>query len=163
MTVLLPSGAEKRDAVVGELVNDDDERPASPTESSEGGRILIVDDESDVRDVLARLVRRMGYEVVFARDGIQALDVERTQTLAGMLVDVAMPELDGFSVLEELRQRRSQVPVVLISGYSNQSRRLAERADPRAEFLQKPFSASSLSRALDRVGVQNRERVTPRV
>ena len=129
-------------------------RPARST-------ILVVDDESDVLEVVARLVQRMGHDVLVASDGAGALELQGQKDPDALIVDVAMPGLDGFTVLEEIRKRGSDVPVVLISGYANQSRKLAERADSRAEFLQKPFSASSLGHALARVGIAPPRNATP--
>jgi DNA-binding response OmpR family regulator len=89
---------------------------------SEKKAVLIVDDEPDMLDFHARIVRSQlpGYRVLLARDGSQALEVIRQEQLALVLLDLMMPVLDGFAVLEEMRKNDStrNIPVVVITGQS---------------------------------------------
>lgn len=117
-------------------------------------RLLVADDQDAVREVVARMAERLGFEVVTARDGEEALALTRhLDFYAGAVVDVAMPRRDGYSVLEELRRRSRDFPVVLISGYSTELAHDRYDADPRLRFLQKPFSADALAEALRGLGV----------
>ena len=74
--------------------------------------ILIVDDESDVRDLLRKFLTRRGYEVDTACDGKAALEAVRSGEPDIVLLDIRLPKLDGLSVLEQLRQESSTVAII---------------------------------------------------
>ena len=80
-------------------------------------RILIVDDEPRYLRLLEANLRTEGYEVATAQDGVQALDVFSAQPIDLVLLDVMMPRLDGFGVIEQLRQNPEtrDLPVIVIS------------------------------------------------
>jgi CheY-like chemotaxis protein len=110
------------------------------------GRILLVDDEPAVREVTAEMLRGAGYEVTVASSGNEALGVfDRDPTRSDLvLLDLTMPGLDGFQTLAQLRLRDAKLPVVLMSGYAEQSVRDRAAADPAIDFLQKPFRERQL-------------------
>ncbi|MEM7203106.1 MAG: response regulator [Planctomycetota bacterium] len=114
------------------------------------GRILVVDDEPQVRGVASRILERVGFEVVTAADGEQALAVfdEQADRIAAVLLDVTMPRLDGYATFAALRQRRANVRVVFMSGYDeiDVGQRIAG-ARPAA-FLPKPFDPATLIQTL---------------
>ena len=87
-----------------------------------GGAILVVDDEPGMLELHARIVKTQlpGYRVLLARDGHQALQIIQREPLALVLLDLMMPVLDGFAVLEEMRKTDStrNIPVVVITGQS---------------------------------------------
>jgi two-component system cell cycle sensor histidine kinase/response regulator CckA len=110
------------------------------------GRILLVDDEPTVREVTAEMLRAAGYEVTLASSGNEAIimyDRDPTQSHL-VLLDLTMPGLDGFQTLAELRMRDANLPVVLMSGYTEQNVRDRALADPAIDFLQKPFRRQQL-------------------
>lgn len=105
--------------------------------------ILVVDDESVVRETVARMLRRDGHEVIEAVHGDAALDLlaERHDEVDLVVLDLTMPHRDGLSTLSEMRERGYSVPVLLASGYSG------EAVPPDAAvagFLQKPFRSAEL-------------------
>jgi AraC-like DNA-binding protein len=91
-------------------------------ESTARGSILIVDDEPSMLELHARIVKTQltGYRVLLARDGRQALEIIHREPVALLLLDLMMPVLDGFAVLEEMRKTEStrNIPVVVITGQS---------------------------------------------
>src|SRR5688500_9312551 len=104
--------------------------------------ILIVDDDDNNRELLARLMRKQ-YRTAFAVNGSQAMEMMRAQPFDLVLLDIMMPEVDGFQVLEQLRREPPplrHVPVVVISaltGIDNVVRCIELGAE---DYLLKPFN-----------------------
>ncbi len=116
------------------------------------GTVLLCDDESTVRRVMARLLNSLGFDVLEASDGQQALEFFRSRPneFSAILLDLTMPKMGGFDVLPLLKERRDNVPVILMSGYDEQ--RLADfDAMTNVTFLPKPFRKAGLRRALRQV------------
>lgn len=119
-----------------------------------GRRILVVDDEAAILELLARMLRRHGFEVSTSRDGLEG----RSAFLAGgpwhaALIDQQMPRLDGLQLIAEIRRRAPTLPVILMSGAVRESDPPeGESLDPREVgvhgFLPKPFTESELLGAL---------------
>jgi PAS domain S-box-containing protein len=126
-------------------------RPAtSPNEWRSSGTVLVVDDEEAVRKVSARMLESWGFEAALAANGREAL--ARFQAapdgFAAILLDLTMPEMDGFQTFTELRRIRSDVRVLLMSGFNEQDAltRFAGKGVPG--FLQKPFRREALQARL---------------
>jgi signal transduction histidine kinase len=115
----------------------------SPTVSS---RVLVADDNADMRDYVARLLRRHGWIVSVAVNGREALDMAVAQHPDLVLADVMMPELDGFALLEALRKHDSTalVPVILLSARAGEEARVEGLAAGADDYLVKPFAAQEL-------------------
>jgi len=115
--------------------------------------VLFVDDEELLREMAGNLLEALGYSVILAGSGREALRIyaERGHSIDLLLLDMTMPEMDGAEVLHELRQRGSKVPVLLSSGYSREdvSSKIAE--DEQTFFIQKPYTLESLKHALDEI------------
>ncbi|HEV8551197.1 MAG TPA: ATP-binding protein [Polyangiaceae bacterium] len=125
-----------------------DKSPLPAAASTPGrGTVLVVDDEEAVRTTTARLVRSLGYEVLQASSGSQALACSATHggRIQLLLCDVAMPGEDGRDVASALLAQRADLEIVLMSGYLNEVR---DARLPRALFLQKPFSRDELAQKL---------------
>ncbi|MBA3553599.1 MAG: response regulator, partial [Gemmatimonadales bacterium] len=118
-----------------------------------GARILLADDNADMRDYVARLLRERGWTVQTVADGRAALEMARQHAPDLVLSDVMMPGLDGFALLRELRagQNTSTVPVVLLSARAGEESRVEGMDAGADDYLVKPFSAREL---LARVGAQ---------
>jgi CheY-like chemotaxis protein len=86
-------------------------------------RVLIVDDNDDVRRILGLRLRREGFEVAAAADGREGLAALRGGRWDVVLLDLVMPEVDGFEFLTELRGERAAPPVVVISQYDDPANR----------------------------------------
>jgi PAS domain S-box-containing protein len=126
--------------------------PASAAPAA--GTLLVIDDEPLVRDTLRAILERAGYSVLLAQSGSQALDLLRLNPggLDAVLLDMTMPDMDGRETLGALRGLEPELPVLLLSGHSEQDIKRAFSADELAGFLLKPFSSadllSSVARAL---------------
>lgn len=82
-------------------------------------KILVVDDEPDVVDVIKLRLEASGFEVVVAYDGKEALDRVVRENPAAVLLDIMMPEVDGLNVLKRIRERDKKLPIFMITGLSN--------------------------------------------
>jgi len=110
------------------------------------GRVLLVEDEVEVRQFAVRALKRQGYQVLEAADGIEALEImEANQGTVDIVVsDVVMPEMDGPTLFKELRARNPSIKVIFVSGYPNEAFRESLGSDDFA-FLPKPFSLPQLA------------------
>ena len=79
-------------------------------------RVLVLDDEDEVRSVLMRTLQRAGHEALGAANGLEGLQVARTQPLDLVVTDLVMPEVDGLEFIRELGRLRPGMPVIAISG-----------------------------------------------
>ncbi len=114
-------------------------------------RLLIADDEGMIRDTLASFLEYHGYEVIAARDGHEALTkLEDEKGEVDLLIlDVTMPELNGFEVYEAVKKSFGPIPVIFSSGYVLQSTFNHTLEDVPKIFIQKPFSFDKLLRCID--------------
>jgi two-component system, cell cycle sensor histidine kinase and response regulator CckA len=114
------------------------------------GTILLVEDEDPVRAVNARALTARGYTVLQAASGVEALQVieERGSPVDLVVSDVVMPEMDGPTLLRELRKRHPDLKVVFVSGYAEDAfkKNLPDGED--FNFLPKPFSLKQLVEAV---------------
>ncbi len=117
------------------------------------GRILVIDDEDFVREVAADSLRSQGYRVEEAEGGLEGLTkIESIGTeLQAVLLDLTMKDLDGFEVLRRIREHNSELPVLVISGYSEHEFGSRISSDARADFLQKPFRPARLVERLEQL------------
>jgi PAS domain S-box-containing protein len=109
-------------------------------------KILLIDDNADMRDYVRRLLSAGGYEVETAADGIAALEVVQQRLPDLVLSDVMMPRLDGFGLLQELRTNPStrDIPIILLSARAGEEARIEGLAAGADDYLIKPFSAREL-------------------
>jgi PAS domain S-box-containing protein len=133
---------------------DGDEAQASdqqPVAARSGqGTILLVDDEEIVRNTTARLLESMGYQVVMAGDGEEAVKIyqEEQDEIALVLLDVAMPGMDGPETFHKLREINPAVRGLLFSGYSADAAANQLVDEGAVGFIQKPFMADQLADAV---------------
>lgn len=115
----------------------------------EGRLVLLVEDDSDVRDVIREQLSGMGYAVVEAADGDEAqLLIESLPDLYALVSDVIMPgQIDGFELAALINRERPKARVVLITGYSFEQQ-VRGSTGARYELLRKPFAPEALKRAL---------------
>ncbi len=131
-----------------EVVDEHDELlpvPCPPTGNGTRPRILIADDNSDMRQYVARLLAEH-YEVETVADGQAALETARLRPPSLILSDVMMPRLDGFQLLKALREdeRARRIPVVLLSARAGEESRVEGMNAGADDYLIKPFSAREL-------------------
>ena len=123
-----------------------DERSTEEAGWHRTGTILVVDDEEMLRRVAVRVLSRIGFAVLTASDGVEAINIfrERHDEIACVLLDLNMPRMGGEDTFEELRRIRRDVPVILLSGYDEQQSTQRFCAEGLAGFLQKPYEVAGL-------------------
>jgi PAS domain S-box-containing protein len=144
-TVFFPASAEESASVGHE--------GGSSSETWKGtGTILLVDDEESVRIMGKRMLRRLGFEVLTAVDGREALDIYRAQReeIKLVLLDLTMPCMDGEETLAELRRIDPEARVVMSSGYSEGEIAARFAGKRLSGFLQKPYALYELAQCLYR-------------
>ncbi len=114
------------------------------------GTLLVVDDEEEVRTIAAALLQSLGFEVLLAADGQEALVAFRKAggTIRAVLMDLTMPHMDGAETFRELRRLDPDCRVILTSGYNEQEAVHEFLGKGLAGFVQKPFLRDDLLRAL---------------
>jgi PAS domain S-box-containing protein len=128
-------------------------RKAEPVEArAVEGRslVLVVDDEPMLRNSTRSILRLLGYEVLEAADGAEAVEVFRQHhdRIRCVLCDLTMPRLDGWATLKALRSIRPDVAVILTSGYDEAQVMAGEQPERPQAFLQKPYASADLKAAL---------------
>jgi len=106
-------------------------------------RVLLADDERELRDMLAKYLSAEGFDVIEATDGAAALDLARREDPDLVLLDVGMPEMDGFDVLRELRVT-SSVPVIMLTARAEEIDRVVGLTVGADDYVTKPFSPREL-------------------
>ena len=130
----------------------------------EKGRVLVVDDNEVNRDLLARRVRRQGHTVAIAEDGVEALELLEKQPFDLVLLDIMMPRMNGYQVLEHLKNDPNlrHIPVIVISAVDDINS-VVECIELGAEdYLPKPFNAvlltARISNCLEKKRLRDQER-----
>ncbi|MBU1564015.1 MAG: response regulator [Proteobacteria bacterium] len=121
--------------------------------STEGGStVLLVEDEKMLRDMVASMLMRMGYRVLTAKDGVEALEVfkDNLDKIKVVLSDLSMPRMDGWETLTALRQIRPDIPVVLASGHDESKVLAGDHPELPQVFLHKPYKKAVLKEAITR-------------
>ncbi|MBU2621846.1 MAG: PAS domain S-box protein [Proteobacteria bacterium] len=119
----------------------------------EGGcKVLLVEDEEAVRKMSKTMLMHMGYTVLEAKDGVEAVDVFRQHKddIRCVLCDLTMPRLDGWGTLAALRKLAPGIPVILASGYDKENVMAGDHPERPHEFLKKPYNLNELGDAMRR-------------
>lgn len=106
-------------------------------------RVLIVDDNPDIREVLGTYAAKEGFEPITAKDGFEALDLFRKTSPAVILLDVMMPGMDGYRVCERIRSE-SDVPIILITAKGEDYERVMGLDIGADDYIVKPFNANEV-------------------
>jgi two-component system, cell cycle sensor histidine kinase and response regulator CckA len=122
---------------------DADEAPARDVTG--GGKVLLVEDEDPVRLFSARALRSKGYKVVEARNGEAALEILNAESFDLLITDMIMPKVNGATVIKTARETTRELPVICISGYTDESVLTEIESLDRVLFLPKPFSLKQLA------------------
>jgi DNA-binding response OmpR family regulator len=114
------------------------------TVAGKPARILVVDDDASSRDIAARLLAREGYDAQTAGSGAECLAVAKREPVDLILLDVMMPEMDGFAVCAALRDAGLNIPVILLTAKDDLDTRLEGMHHGVSEFLTKPINKFEL-------------------
>jgi two-component system cell cycle sensor histidine kinase/response regulator CckA len=142
------------------------ERPAAAERpQSLRGRetILVVEDEEIVRQLVRKILQRLGYNVIVVGTPQQALDIPDAERLDLLISDVVLPHMSGRAVADQLRARRPGLRVLFMSGYTDDAIVHRGVLDPDTPFIQKPFTPEALAHRVRQVldGQQGPEPTTP--
>ncbi len=106
-------------------------------------RILIVDDNEDIQDILGTYVAKEGFEPIVAKDGFEALDLFKKTDPAVILLDVMMPGMDGYKVCQKIRED-SDVPIILVTAKGEDYERVMGLDIGADDYIVKPFSGNEV-------------------
>jgi DNA-binding response OmpR family regulator len=112
--------------------------------------ILIIEDETDIRNFIARVLELEGYNVFGASDGMIGMEIIRDNSISLVILDLRLPGLDGWSILREIKcnPEFSKIPVVVLTAIAETMQRKRTLRMGATSYLIKPLSAHSLSRAV---------------
>jgi excisionase family DNA binding protein len=117
------------------------ERPATPAVPTRSARqrVLVVDDEASIRDLLSKTLALAEYDVDTAPDGTAALDRLRVVNYDLLIADLKMPGMDGLTLIRQAKRMKADLPVIIITGFSTESSAIEAVNLGVAGYLTKPF------------------------
>ncbi len=133
LTALSPSSSDK----------------SSPDAETHAARILLADDDRQVRRTVGRVLRKRGFEVIEAVDGVEAMEAAGEHPPDLALVDLRMPRKDGFDVVRELKGSNPRLPVLVLSGWDDAEDRVQAFDVGADDFIAKPVYMKELLRRID--------------
>jgi len=116
-----------------------------------GLKVLVVDDEEDVVEVIQDRLEAYGFTVVTAGNGVEALKRLSMEKFDGVFLDVKMPEMGGIEALEEIRKRDRKIPVIIITSSSTREAAIEAMAKGANEYVLKPFEWEELKAKIEKV------------
>ena len=114
-------------------------------------KILVIDDEQGIRNLLDTLLSRKGYDVVLAASGRKGLELFRRERPDVVVLDLNMPEMGGVAVLQQIRTLKPEQPVIVLTGAGTPEKEQQVHALGVSEFVEKEFSLHHLGDALKRL------------
>lgn len=126
---------------------------AEAARSERHGTVLLVEDEPGLREIAALMLSELGFEVLAAGNGVEALQLFEQQHAAISLVlcDLIMPGMDGWELLTALRQQDPAMPIILVSGYDQAQVMESDHPEKPQAFLGKPYRLSALDETIRKV------------
>jgi CheY-like chemotaxis protein len=116
-----------------------------------GLKILLVDDEPDIVEVIQDRLEAYGFTVVTAGNGVEALKKLSVEKFNGVFLDVKMPEMGGIEALEEIRKRDTKIPVIIITSSATREAAIDAIAKGANEYILKPFEWQELKAKVQKV------------
>ncbi len=117
----------------------------------EKNRILVVDDEEALRTVLSTELSSEGYEVSTAGDGSEAIDLVKENTYDLVLLDIKMPNVDGFEVLKYIKGGKPDIKVIMLTGFADLKNAIESKRLGAEDFVSKPYDLVDLLTTIERV------------
>lgn len=121
-------------------------------------RILVIDDEKVIREGVERALTTEGYQITKAEDGLAGLELLKEQSFDIVLTDLMMPGMDGFAVLDWIRENQPTVQVIVITGFATVTKAVSAMKQGAFDFVGKPFTPDYIrvvvNRAVDRLRLQ---------
>ena len=116
--------------------------------SSVKKKVLVIDDESEVRHLIRRVLQKMGHEVIEAADGADTMQLIRHERPDLVLLDIHMPKLDGIATMSDIRDVDPTLPVVMVTGDLDLERVKLALERGASEYITKPFDLQSLESSI---------------
>ena len=113
-------------------------------------KILVVDDEEMIRKIISKYAAFEGHEVTEAKDGLEAIELCRNNAFDILIIDIMMPELDGFSACREIR-KTSDIPIIMLSARGEEYDKINGFELGVDDYVVKPFSAKELMLRVDAI------------
>jgi twitching motility two-component system response regulator PilH len=126
-------------------------QPDTWSKTTQGARVMVVDDSATIRAVLGRMLEVDGYQVTRAADGESALELARLEPPSLIFLDIVLPGINGFSVLRTLRHDplTRHIPIVMISGNQQATEQFYVQRFGADDFISKPFGQADVARSID--------------
>jgi DNA-binding NtrC family response regulator len=115
---------------------------------SHGGKtVLVVEDDQSLRSIIAQALKRQGYKILEAADGVEGVVLfdKNKQEIDLTVTDIVMPRMSGFELTDLLKPLRPQMKVLYMSGYADHAGLIERNLNPGGNFIPKPFSLEDLS------------------
>jgi two-component system response regulator ResD len=117
-------------------------------------KILVVDDEPKIRELIGQYITVAGYETEFAKDGIEALNIISKGDIDMVILDVMMPFMDGITCLKEMRSRGFKTPVIILSAKGEEYDKITGFEAGTDDYIVKPFSPKELMARIKAVAMR---------
>ena len=111
-------------------------------------RILIVEDEKEIREGVSEYLSEVGYNVISAEDGMQAIELFKNSKIDLVILDIMLPKANGFVVLNKIRQE-SNVPVIMLTAMSDDYTQIMSFDEKADDYITKPFSIIVLHKRIE--------------
>ena len=123
-------------------------------------KILVVDDEPKIRELIGQYLTVAGYETEFAKDGIEALNIISKGDIDMVILDVMMPFMDGITCLKEIRSRGFKTPVIILSAKGEEYDKITGFEAGTDDYVVKPFSPKELMARVKAVAMRANPELT---
>ena len=139
------------------------DKPIQSPEIQEGGTVLLIEDEEQVRKMARTMLTHLGYRVIEAKDGVEAVEIfqQHQDEIRCVLSDLTMPRMNGWDTLAALRKLSPDIPVILSSGYDEAQVMADEHPERPNAFLGKPYRLQELKDTI-RHTLADKKKASPR-
>ena len=141
--------------VSNEEVPRQQDKTTQPLPMEGGGTVLLVEDETMVRNIAATMLKHLGFSVIEAKDGVDAVEVfrQRRDEISCVLCDLTMPRMNGWETLTAMRKLAPDIPMILASGYDEAQVMEGDHPELPQVFLSKPYKHKDLIDAINQAMV----------
>ena len=124
-------------------------------------KILIVDDDQNVRHLIKILLNENGYDTAEASNGLEALELFKNQFLDLIITDLRMPDMDGMAFLIEAKKREPETPVIILTAYASIETAIAALKNGVFNYMSKPFKSDDLLHAVKNALGEEKQKKLP--
>jgi len=115
--------------------------------------MVVADNHASVREVMSNLLDLLGIEAVTCSGGDEVLELIESSEYDGVISDVVMPSMGGMDLVVRLKQKRPQLPVIMMSSYASEALEEEARSKGAVGLFAKPFKLETITRLLERAGI----------